>query len=143
MKSFFKYLLASVLGVIIATILLFFIFMGVIGAIMTSQDKPVEIKANTVLLLKLDQPINDRKSPMPVLVYNITTLGTDNHLGLNDILGNIAKAAKDENIRGIYLELSGLRAGIATLEEIRNALLDFRKSGKFIVAFSNSYTQGT
>ena len=143
MKSFLKYLLASILGVIIAAFILFFITLGIVSAIVASQEKPVDISENTILQLNLNQPINDRKSPMPVLVYNITTLGTESQLGLNDILKNIAKAKQDTNIRGIYLELSSLRAGIATIEEIRNALLDFRKSGKFIVAFSDSYSQRT
>jgi len=143
MKSFFKYLLASILGVIIAAFILFFITLGIVSAIVASQEKPVDISENTILQLNLNQPITDRKSPMPVLVYNITTLGTESHLGLNDILKNISKAKQDTNIRGIYLELSSLQAGIATIEEIRNALLDFRKSGKFIVAFSDSYSQRT
>ena len=64
-------------------------------------------------------------------------------MGLNDILKNIHKARIDTNIRGIYLQLSGLQTGIATIEEIRNALIDFKKSGKFILAFSDTYTQGS
>lgn len=143
MKSFFKYLLASVLGVIIASLLLFFITIGVLSALVASQEKTVTIEANTIFLLKLNQPIKDRKPNLPMFVYNLTSLSADNHLGLNDILNNIDKARRDTNIRGIYLELSELQAGIATLGEIRAALLDFKKSGKFIVAFSNTYSQGS
>ena len=143
MKSFFKYLLASILGALIAALILFFISMGVITAIVSTQDKPVEIKSNTILLLKLNQPINDRKSPLPMLKFNLSSFGADNALGLNDILNNITKAGHDENIRGIYLELSGLQTGIATIEEIRNALTDFKKTGKFIVAYGDIYTQGS
>ncbi|MBN1789441.1 MAG: signal peptide peptidase SppA [Bacteroidales bacterium] len=143
MKSFFKYLLASILGVLIAAVILFFISMGVITALVSSQDKAVDIKSNTILMLKLDQPINDRKSPLPMLVVNLTSLGAGNAIGLNDILDNIAKAGQDENISGIYLELSGLQTGIATIEEIRNALADFKKKGKFVIAYSDTYTQGS
>jgi protease-4 len=143
MKSFFKYLLASVLGVLIASLLIFFITVGIISALVASQDKPMEIKSNTILMLKLNQAINDRKSSFPMFVYNLSGFGADNALGLNDILSNISKAAKDDKIRGIYLELSGLQTGIATIDEIRNALLDFKSTGKFIVAFSNTYTQGS
>ena len=143
MKSFFKYLLASILGVIIASLILFFIFIGVFSAMITVQDKPVDIKANTILLLKLNQPINDRKSSLPMIAYSLSDFGAENNLGLNDILDNISKAKDDENIRGIYLQLSGLQTGIATIEEIRNALIDFKKSGKFILAFSDTYTQGS
>jgi protease-4 len=78
-----------------------------------------------------------------MLVYNLTKLGADNQLGLNDILKNISNAKSDTNIRGIYLQLSGLQTGIATIEEIRNALIDFKKSGKFILSFSDTYTQGS
>jgi protease-4 len=143
MKSFFKYLLASILGFIIASLILFFIGMGVISALVSSQDKPVEISSKTLLLLKLNQPINDRKSTFPSIMLSLSSLGAENQLGLNDILNNISKAGKDDNISGIYLELSGLQTGIATIGEIRSALLDFRKTGKFIVAFSDTYTQGS
>lgn len=143
MKSFFKYLLASILGVIIASVILFFLSIGILSAIIATQDKPTDIKSNTILLLKLNQPINDRKPTMPAVVFNLTSFAAENKLGLNDILNNIDKAHDDANISGIYLELSGLQAGIATIEEIRNALLDFKKSGKFVVAFSDSYSQGT
>jgi len=141
MKSFFKYLIASILGVIIASMLLFFIAIGIISAIVASQDKQVDIKSNTILWLKLNQPINDRKPSMPVLPYDLSIIGAENKYGLNDILNNIEKARLDTNIRGIFLELSQIQAGIATVEEIRNALIDFKKSGKFIVAFSNAFSQ--
>jgi protease-4 len=143
MKSFFKYLLASILGVFIALFVMFLISVGIISALVSTQDKPVDIKSNTILMLKLDKQINDRKSSLPMFVYNFSDFGAESQLGLNDILNNISKARRDTNIRGIYLELSGLQTGIATVEEIRNALLEFKKSGKFILAFSNTYTQGS
>ncbi|HEX2394127.1 MAG TPA: signal peptide peptidase SppA [Bacteroidales bacterium] len=143
MKSFFKYLLASILGVIIASLIIFFAFIIFLSAVITIQDKPVDIKSNTILLLKLDQPINDRKSNFPMFAYNFSNFGAESQLGLNDILDNIEKAAKDEKIKGIYLQLSGLQTGIATVEEIRNALIKFKNAGKFIIAFSDTYTQGS
>ncbi len=142
MKNFFKYLLASILGFIIASFLLLLISIGIISALIASQDKPVDIKANSLLMLKLNQPINDRKSPMPAFFFNLSSITAEQQLGLNDILDNISKAKSDENIKGIYLELTGLQTGIATIEEIRNALIDFKKSGKSVTAFSDSYTQG-
>ena len=143
MKSFFKYLLASILGVMIALPLILLITISILTASIAVKDKPVNIKSNTILLLKLDQPINDRKSSMPTLYYSFSDFGTSSQLGLNDILENISKAKRDTNIRGILLQLSGLQTGIATVEEIRNALLDFKKSGKFILAFSDTYMQGS
>jgi protease IV len=89
MKSFFKYLLASILGVFIAFLILFFIIIGTFSAMLATQDKPVDIESNTILMLKLDQPINDRKPSLPLFVYNLTGFGTENQLGLNDILSGI------------------------------------------------------
>lgn len=142
MKSFLKYLLASILGILIASGIIFLFFLGIVGVALSSQDKTVEIKNNSILLLNFSQPIKDRKGNVPVLVYNLTGVGVEKQTGLNDILNNIEKASTDDKIKGIYLELSGINAGIATLEEIRNALLQFRKTGKFIIAFSSSYSQG-
>ncbi len=143
MKSFFKYLLASILGFMIASFIVLLIFIGIISAAISSGDKSEDIKANSILMLKLDQPINDRKSSMPKISLNLANFGTENAMGLNEILRNIHKARLDTNIRGIYLQLSGLQAGIATVEEIRNGLIGFKKSGKFILAFSDTYTQGS
>jgi protease-4 len=134
-------MLATVAGIIVASILLFLIIAGIFSAILASQDKPAEIAAKSVLQLTLDRPVHDRKSSLPVLVYNITSFRTNSQLGLNDILANIAKAEADPNITGIFLDLSGVDAGIATVEEIRNALLKFKKTGKFIVAYSSNYSQ--
>ena len=62
-------------------------------------------------------------------------------LGLNDILRNIEKATKDDNIKGIYLDLSQIHTGIATVEEIRNALVEFKQSGKFIICYGEGFSQ--
>jgi protease-4 len=141
MKSFLKYLLASILGVILASAIMFFIILGTISAIVSSQDKPFQVKPQSILMLKLDQPIIDRKPSLPLPGFNLGSFGMDNRIGLNDLLNNIHKASKDTNICGIYLQLSTLQAGIATVQEIREALLDFKKSGKFIISYSDFYTQ--
>jgi protease-4 len=141
MKSFFKFLLASILGVMLAFAIMFFIFAGIAGIIVSSQDKPVSVKPQSILMLKLDQPVHDRKPSLPIPGMNALNFGFDNQIGLNEVLSNINKACKDTNICGIYLELSSLQAGIATVEEIRNALLDFKKTGKFIISYSEYYTQ--
>jgi len=142
MKSFFKYILASIFGVLISMILLFFIFLGIISAIIASQDKPVHVEKNSILTLQLNQPIHDRKSPLPVFVYNLSALGANKQIGLNDLLNNVDKARRDTNIRGIFLDITYVDAGMATLEEIRGSLASFRQSGKFIVAFGSSFSQG-
>lgn len=143
MKSFFKFLLASILGVIIALFLFFLITMGIIGAAISQQDQPVKIEKNSVLHVKLDQTITDRSNKNPMESFDFASFKPTTQLGLNDILSNIKKAKDDENISGIYLDLTIIPAGIATIEEIRNALIDFKSSGKFILSYADSYTQAT
>jgi protease-4 len=138
MKSFLKYLLATITGIILSSIILFLIFMGIISIIVSSQDKPVEIKAGTILTMKLDRQIVDRE---PVLPFPLGSMGNQ-PIGLNEILGCIEKAKTDDNIEGIHLDLSFIPAGIGTIEEIRNALLDFRSSGKFVTVHSDMLSQG-
>jgi len=141
MKSFFKYLLASVLGVLVAGIIMFFIFFGALGAMISSQDKPVTIKEHTVLQLSLATPIADRCNNNPMENFDFRSLKVNEQLGLNDILDNLKKAKEDEKIDGIYLDLTVIPAGFATIEEVRNALIDFKASGKFILAYADTYSQ--
>jgi protease-4 len=143
MKNFLKYLFASILGVIIAFLILFFISLGILSAIISSQDKTFKVQPQSVLMLKLDQPISDRKPAYPFYGLNPVSMGIGSQIGLNELLANIKKASKDTNICGIYLELSIIQTGIATIEEIRNALLDFKKSGKFIISYADFYEQST
>lgn len=138
MKSFLKYLLATVVGIIISSVLIFFILFGVVGAIMSSKDKAVEVKQNTVLYLKLNREIVDRKPEVPIFVR---AMGAPEQIGLNELLDCIQKAKSDNNIHGIHLDLTYIPAGIATIEEIRNALVDFKESGKFITVYSDFFTQ--
>ncbi|OFX88373.1 MAG: signal peptide peptidase SppA [Bacteroidetes bacterium GWF2_33_16] len=141
MKGFFKYLLASILGVIIAMFLFFFITIGIIGAAISKQDQVVKIEKNTILHITLDQEITDRSNKNPMEAFDFTSFKPTTQLGLNSILENIKKAKDDGNIAGIYLDLTIIPAGIATIEEIRNALLDFKTSGKFIISYADIYTQ--
>ena len=143
MKSFFKYLLATVLGVIIAGLLLFLIMIGSIGAMVSSQDQPVKVKPHTILHLTLDQPIMDRSNKNPMENFDFSSFKPTTQLGLNDIIENLDKAKNDPNIDGIYLDLTVIPTGIATIEEIRNALIKFKESGKFILAYADVYTQTT
>jgi protease-4 len=138
MKNFLTYTLATITGIFLSTLLLFFLLFIVIAA--SSSEKPVEAKPNTILYLKLNERIVERSVDSP-LFYLPTGFRSVREVGLNSILENIRKAKKDDNISGIYLELSAINAGIGSTEEIRNALLDFRESGKFVVAFADVYTQ--
>jgi len=142
MKQFFKFTFASMLGFILAGALMFFILVGIIvSAVSMGNDETVVVPEKTIMMLTLDQPINDRSSDNPFAHFNFSRPEASKQLGLNDIISNLKKAAKDPKVKGVYLELSDLPSGQATIEEIRNALLDFKKSGKFIVSYSEVFTQ--
>jgi protease-4 len=143
MRQFFKFLFASMLGFVFGSILLIFILVGMISAAVNSFDdeKVTEVKSNSMLYIDFEKPIVDRASKNPFENINFTTFESEPSAGLNTILENLHKAKEDKNIKGIYMELSTINTGIATVEEIRNALLDFKKSGKPIISYSEVYTQ--
>lgn len=143
MKSFLKYTLATIVGVIITGLLFFLILFSTMSAIISKGDEPAEIKSNSLLKMELSHIIMDRSSKDPFANFDFQSMKPVPTLGLNEILANIDKAAKDENIEGIYLDLSVVPAGMATIEEIRNALIEFRESGKFIIGYSDNYSQTT
>jgi protease-4 len=141
MKDFFKFTLASILGIMVAGLLLIFITIGIISAIVSSSDNPVQIEGNSVLLLKFDHQIVDRANKNPLEDLNFGIFQGTKTVGLNDILDCIRKAKTDDNISGIYLNPMDIQAGIGTVEEIRSALKDFKTSGKFIYAYGDYLSQ--
>ena len=139
MKQFLKFTLAAAAGLMLGVFSIIIIF-SILAA--SGDSKEVQLDKPYVLRLELNGEIQDRVEEMPFDLSEIT--GQDvNILGLNDILANIKKAKTDENIKGIYIEIGLISAGFATREEIRNALLDFKESGKFITTYSEIYTQGS
>jgi len=143
MKQFFKFVLASVVGLIITSVLLVIVFViFVAGLFAGASDKSVEVEPNSVLELKLNYPIAERTPNNPLSGLSFLGVEGEKTLGLNDILASIKRAKTDPNIKGIFLDESSLSAGEATIEEIRNALIDFKKSHKFVVAYSEVYSQG-
>lgn len=142
MKQFFKFTFASMLGFLLASFVMLLIFFGIIASIASfSKKEVVAVPEKTILVMNLNQEINDRSSDNPFSYMNFGTGNSSKPLGLNDIVTNLKKAANDANINGIFLELTDIPAGQATVEEIRNSLIEFKKSGKFIVAYSEVYTQ--
>jgi protease-4 len=142
MKSFLKYLLATIVGMFIVFGISALIMIGIMTAAMQSvKTRQVHISPNSVLKLKLNNPIPDRTSNNPFENFNFEDFSPRPQLGLNDLLRSIEKAKTDNNIKGIYLDLTMVPSGFGTIEEIRNALLDFKSSGKFITAYSEVYTQ--
>ena len=137
MKQFFKFTIASALGLIIGTILL--VLIGSIIVSSGNSDK-ISLSENHVLKLNLSGSIQDRKEKVPFDISEITGQNI-NIIGLNEVLRNIKKAKNDDFILGILLDVGQISSGYASLEEIRNALIDFKKSGKFITTYSEIYTQ--
>lgn len=140
MKDFFKFTFATVLGIIISSALLFLMSISVIFSMMNSSDTEIKVKPNTLLTIKINGTISERASEDP-----LSFISGDKELnayGLDDITNAIQKAIDDENIKGIYLSLNTVEASPATLQEIRNKLEDFRESGKFIISYSDNYSQG-
>lgn len=139
MKDFIKNVLATMVGMFG-----FFIVMGVIGmmsiiGMIASGNAAQNVEKNSVFVLNLSGTISEQGSENPLSMF---TGENSLNSGLNDILSSIKKAKANDDIKGIYIEAGALAANYATLQEIRNALDDFRKSGKWIVAYGDFYTQG-
>ena len=145
MKSFLKYTLATIVGIMIVHVILFFIFIGFIGAIASFSEKTVTVKNNSILTIKLEGEILDRTSDNPLDNIDFLSFTPKKNLGLNKILASIQKAAKDSRIQGIYLDLTEIQGNFGALaftQEIRNALQKFKESGKCIYSYSNlGYSQ--
>ena len=138
MKQFFKFVFATMVGIILTSVIFLVIIIGIIVA--ASGDKHTDVDEDSVLHINLSAAIPERTPKNPIA--ELLGLDNDKIIGLNDILANIKRAKTDDNIRGIFLDESYMLSGQGTTEEIRNALLDFKKSGKFIIAYSEVYTQG-
>lgn len=141
MKQFFKFTLASILGVFLAGLLLLFITIGMISAMLSVSDEPVQIDSNSILILKFAHQIVDRAKKNPLEGLDFGLFQGEKTVGLNDLLDCIHKAKTDYNIRGIYLNPVDIEAGMASVEEIRAALKDFKTSGKFIYAYGENVSQ--
>ncbi|MFM7177304.1 MAG: signal peptide peptidase SppA [Bacteroidota bacterium] len=144
MKQFLKTVLASMIGVFLSSILLFFFVILLIIGIASTVDSPKSGSAEkgTILHLNLTEEISERASDNPFANLNPMSLQVGKGLGLDRILECLEKASKDPNISGIYLEVPSVNGGMASMEEIRNALKAFKKSGKFVYAYADVYSQG-
>lgn len=137
MKTFLKYTLATITGLIISSILFFFVILASLSVMIASGDKPASVQENSILVLKAGLPIPDRSNENPLSNIDFANVNFSPSAGLNDILKNIDKAARDNKIKGILIENGMLPTGWATTQEIRNALRSFKESGKFIISYSD------
>ncbi|MGZ3933298.1 MAG: S49 family peptidase, partial [Bacteroidia bacterium] len=146
MKQFFGAFFGSILGLLITglvcTLILGAIVSGAIkGAFNSDKEKTFTAKANSVLHLKIEGPIKERGVENPFEDFDLGPFMPSAATGINDICASIKKAKSDEKIKGVYLDIRNLTAGFATIEELRNALIDFKASGKFIYAYAETYSQ--
>jgi protease IV len=141
MKDFFKFMFASMFGFFLTSLILFFLLFGFFMALISfTQSKEVVIMDKTILHLKFDYPIDDRASNDPFSA-NFNFEAFKSNPGLNEILKNIEKAKNDDRIKGIFLDLMDVPSGLSTITEIRNALIDFKTSGKFIYTYGEMISQ--
>lgn len=138
MKDFLKYTLASIVGLMACTIIITIISIVSIVGIAASSDTTTTVSENSLFKLELKGEVTERMidNPFASLMSEEQTA-----LGLNDVLSSIQKAAENEYIKGIYLEAGGIMANPASIEEIRNALVRFKQTDKFVVAYGDNYTE--
>jgi len=138
MKNFLLYTLATITGIIIASLIFFLVMIASLSMMVASGNKSVSIRDNSVLVLKTDVPIPDRSDPNSFAGIDIINMTFSPIAGLNDILKNLEKAASDSKIKGVLIETGLIPSGWATTEEIRNALKKFREeSGKFVISYTD------
>lgn len=142
MRQFFKFMLASMAGFILTMLIMFFLFFMFIASIVSIAGKQeVVLKPKSVLHLTFNEAVPERSPSAPFELGGSNMFKTTNVPGLLETLDMLKKASEDNAISGIYLDMSDVPSGIATTEELRNGLLEFKKSGKFIYAYGEVYSQ--
>lgn len=141
MKQFFKLVFASFFGMMLFSIVTGFFALCAIVGMITSQDATKEPEENSVLVLNLSGQLSERSDNNFLSQLQGTQV---NSLGLDNMIEGIKKAKDNDNIKGIYIEAGAFAAdSYASMQALRNALLDFKKSRKWIIAYADTYTQGT
>lgn len=141
LKTFWAALLAFVVANILIGVLGVMIFAGVVTVL--SSDSPITVNTNSILKIDLKDAITDAPDISPMGIIDFTTMKIKTSNTLLEVLNAIEYAAVDSNIKGIYLEInSGAPISLANCEELREALVKFKESGKFIVSYSEVYSQG-
>ena len=142
--NFVKTFLAGLLAVIVGTFLVFFLWIFILLGIAGSMEKSVAVHPESILKIDFSEVLTDAPSSDPLAGINLMTLQTTRQLSLFKALRAIEAAGADDRIKGIYLRMNGGGGvtGSALLEELREALLEFKQSGKFIVAYNETYSQG-
>lgn len=142
--NFVKTFLAGLLAVVVGTFLVFFLWIFILLGIAGSMDKSVAVHSESILKIDFSEVLTDAPSSDPLAGIDLMTLQTTRQLPLLKALRAIEAAGADDRIKGIYLRMNGEGGvtGSALLEELREALLEFKQSGKFVVAYNETYSQG-
>ncbi|QDK79659.1 signal peptide peptidase SppA [Spirosoma sp. KCTC 42546] len=140
MRQFLKYVLATLVGLVLFSFVGFLFLIGLAAALSSSSDEKVDVKANSVLKIDLDKPIEERSSENPFEGFG-PIQGTGDAIGLVELKRALKDAKEDKNIEGIYLQTEDPQAGWATVEEVRNALIDFKQSKKFVYAYAEGMSE--
>lgn len=138
MKDFFKNVFANIVAILIILMVIFGFFMLMIFASAMSEDQKPSIENNSVLVLNFKNPILDSYTEAETSIFDF---GSKKNTLLIDVLDAINKAKTDDNIKGISIETDEIQAGITQIDDIRAALEDFKKSGKFVYAYGNNMSQ--
>lgn len=138
-KVFFGALLAFVVGTILVTVISLLLLFGIVATF--TSEEAVTVKANSVLTLNLDYDIPEQTVYRPYFGFPFNEFRSEMNPGVYDIVKNIQKAKEDDNIKGIYLRFGFMGGNMATTEQIRTALADFKASGKFVIAYSELYSE--
>lgn len=140
MRQFLKYVLATLVGLVLFSFVGFLFLIGLTAALSSSSDDKFDVKANSVLKINLDKPIDERSSENPFEGFG-PIQGTGDAIGLVELKRALKDAKEDKNIEGIYLQTEDPQAGWATVEEVRNALIDFKQSKKFVYAYAEGMSE--
>lgn len=139
MKQFFKFVFATFFGVLLFVVVSFLVLIIWVAA--ATNEKPAVVQPNSVLTLDLNYQVPEKTNDNPFSSLSLGSRTPKKAIGLYEIRQAIKKAAKDDNIKGIYLEMGLGENGYATMESIREALTEFKKSGKFVYAYGEVYSQ--
>ncbi|QJW89308.1 signal peptide peptidase SppA [Spirosoma taeanense] len=140
MRQFFKYVLATIVGLILFSFVGFILLVGMSAALTSASESKLAVSANSVLKLDLDEPIQERSEDNPFNGFGPFN-STGDAIGLVELKQALNDARDDDNIQGVYLQAENPQAGWASLEEVRNALIDFKKSKKFVYAYAETMTE--
>ncbi|SDE62255.1 signal peptide peptidase SppA [Riemerella columbipharyngis] len=143
MRSFFKFVLATIVGIFITTFLFFILFFATISIIGFSSDKnDTNIKKNSILTIGSKISIIENPNEDNENFFDLSSLKNNKQaVNIQDVINAINEAKNDNNIKGLSIETDNISAGITQIDDLRNAILDFKKSGKFVYAYGNIVSQ--